>query len=853
MSGHELRESFLSFFSSKSHKRLKSASLIPHTDKTLLFVNAGMVPFKNFFLGLEIPPDSKIASCQKCLRVSGKHNDLESVGKTSRHHTFFEMLGNFSFGDYFKEKAIELAWEFLTCELKIDQRRLFVSVYKEDEEAYKIWREKIGIREEQIFKLGEEDNFWQMGDTGPCGPCSEIYFDRGEDKEERFLEVWNLVFIQYERLADGKLISLEKPCIDTGMGLERMASVLQEKDSNFEIDLIAPIVEFVKNHSQENNEVAFRVIADHLRALTFAISDGVLPSNAGRGYVIRRILRRATRFLQKLKVKEPFLHLGIGEVVRIMKDAYPELKQSEDFVRSIVRSEEERFSATLTRGLPYLEEVIKSVKNGTLSGEIVFELYDTYGLPLEVIEEVCAEEGINLDMQGFESAMQIQRDRARKHFKITVKEEKPIHRHLKEIGIRTEFIGYEDFSCVSKILAIVKDDSMTSHLSSGERASIVLQETPFYPERGGQIGDCGIIVSKTGTFEVEDTQSPVDGIILHIGSVKEGYIQVNQSVQALIDRTKREDIARHHTATHLLHAALRKVLGEHVRQAGSMVGDTYLRFDFTHHSALTEEELKLVEDLVNEEIRKNTPVDVKVQDYQSAIKEGAIAIFEEKYSDRVRVLSIGDFSKELCGGTHVKYTGEIGHFRIVSESSVGAGVRRIVAKGGRWADEIFARKREILSKLSKKLSVPEEELLGAIERVVGESAQKDALIESLRQRLLKEQLKSLKRETFGRAKLIWGIIEADRKGLLSACDQLRAEGEALVMLVGEGKENRPFVLALSRNLEEKLDAKDIANEVFKLLEGAGGGRRDLVQGSISKPEKLKEASEILRSILEKSV
>ncbi|MCS7084197.1 MAG: alanine--tRNA ligase, partial [Aquificaceae bacterium] len=761
MSGHDLREAFLDFFSRKNHKRVKSASLIPQTDKTLLFVNAGMVPFKNAFLGIEVPIYPKVVSCQKCLRVSGKHNDLESVGKTSRHHTFFEMLGNFSFGDYFKERAIELAWEFLTLELGIDKEKLFVSVYDQDEDAYRIWKEKIGVPEERILKLGQEDNFWQMGDTGPCGPCSEIYFDRGEDKEERLLEVWNLVFMQYERLADGSLVSLARPCIDTGMGLERMASVLQGKDSNFEIDLIAPIIGFVRDSSREEDQIAFRVIADHLRALTFAISDGVLPSSAGRGYVIRRILRRAVRFLQKIGIKEPFLYLGIKEVVRIMKSAYPELKQSEDFVSSVVKSEEERFLNTLTRGLPYLQDALQNAKGGTLSGEVIFELYDTYGLPLELIEEVCNEEGIKLDMEGFESSMQSQRERARKHFKIIAKEVKPIHGHLKEIGINSKFIGYDNFSCVSRILAIVKDDSLVSSLSSGDKASVVLEETPFYAERGGQVGDTGIIVSQTGTFEVIDTQSPIDGIILHIGVVKEGYLEVNQNVQALIDKRRREDITRHHTATHLLHAALRKVLGEHVRQAGSMVGESYLRFDFTHHSALTDEELSLVEEIINEEIRKNTPVDTKLQDYQSAIKEGAIAIFEEKYSDIVRVLSVGDFSKELCGGTHVKYTGEIGHFRIVSESSVGAGVRRIVARGGRWADEIFARKREIIDKLSKMLSVPEEELPRAVERMLSEAMQKDALISSLRQKVLREEIKSLKRESVNNVELIWGTLGAD--------------------------------------------------------------------------------------------
>jgi alanyl-tRNA synthetase len=693
MSGNEIRELFLSFFESKGHTRVKSASLVPESDPTLLFTNAGMVPFKNVFLGLEKRPYKRAVSCQKCLRVSGKHNDLESVGYTSRHHTFFEMLGNFSFGDYFKREAILYAWEFVTEYLKLPKERLYVSVFRDDEEAYRIWNEEVGLPSERIWRLGEEDNFWQMGDTGPCGPSSEIYVDRGEEYgEERFLEIWNLVFMQYNRDEKGNLTPLPNPNIDTGMGLERIASVLQGTKTNFEIDLIKPLIDFGQEISGktygENFEdtVAMRVIADHLRALTFAISDGVLPSNTARGYVIRRILRRALRFGYKLGIREPFLYKGVDVVVEVMKDAYPELLQTRAFVKGVVKAEEERFLHTFKNSMPVVEEFINTaLEEGRhfLKGEEVFKLYDTYGFPLDLLEEIAKEKGLSLDMEGFEKEMEIQRERARQNFKIQTKEVQPIYQHLKNIGRTSTFVGYEQYVSQSKVIALLKNGELVSELKEGEEGEVFLDITPFYAERGGQIGDTGTIESVDGLFVVDDTQSPVDGVISHKGKVVKGTIKVGDQVIASIDRERREDIKRNHTATHLLHSALRLVLGEHVRQAGSLVADKYLRFDFTHFQALSVDELKRVEELVNEQIRKNEPVIVEEKDYREAIKEGAIAIFEEKYGERVRVLSVGDFSKELCGGTHVSRTGEIGYFKIISESSIGAGLRRIVAKNGK--------------------------------------------------------------------------------------------------------------------------------------------------------------------------
>jgi alanyl-tRNA synthetase len=564
--------------------------------------------------------------------VSGKHNDLESVGYTSRHHTFFEMLGNFSFGDYFKREAILYAWEFVTEYLKLPKEKLYVSVFRDDEDAYRIWNEEVGIPSERIWRLGEEDNFWQMGDTGPCGPSSEIYVDRGEEYgEERFLEIWNLVFMQYNRDEKGNLTPLPNPNIDTGMGLERVASVLQGTKTNFEIDLIKPLIDFGQEVSGkaygENFEdtVAMRVIADHLRALTFAISDGVLPSNTARGYVIRRILRRALRFGYKLGIKEPFLYKGVDVVVEVMKDAYPELLQTKAFVKGVVKAEEERFLHTFKNSMPVAEEFINTaLEEGRhfLKGEEVFKLYDTYGFPLDLLEEIAKEKGLSLDMEGFEKEMEIQRERARQSFKIQTKEVQPIYQHLKNIGRTSTFVGYEQYVAQSKVIALLKNGELVSELKEGEEGEVFLDITPFYAERGGQIGDTGTIESVDGLFVVDDTQSPVDGVISHKGKVVRGTLKVGDQVIASIDRERREDIKRNHTATHLLHSALRLVLGEHVRQAGSLVADKYLRFDFTHFQALSVDELKRVEELVNEQIRKNEPVIVEEKDYRGSHKGG---------------------------------------------------------------------------------------------------------------------------------------------------------------------------------------------------------------------------------------
>ncbi|MEJ5339104.1 MAG: alanine--tRNA ligase [Aquificaceae bacterium] len=859
MSGHEIRELFLSFFEKRGHTRVKSASLVPEKDPTLLFVNAGMVPFKDVFLGVEKRPYTRAVSCQKCLRVSGKHNDLESVGFTSRHHTFFEMLGNFSFGDYFKKEAIEYAWEFVTQHLGIPQEKIYVSVFREDEEAFGIWRDHIGLSEERIWRMGEEDNFWQMGDTGPCGPSSEIYVDRGPDYEpERYLEIWNLVFMQYYRDERGKLTPLPKPNIDTGMGLERVASILQGTRTNFEIDLIRPLIGFGEELSGRSyggdfeTDGALRVIADHLRALTFAIGDGVLPSSAGRGYVIRRILRRAMRYGYKLGILEPFLYRGVDLVVDIMKEPYPELLQVKSFVKSVIRAEEERFVNTLRKGMPYAEEILQKAEEGVVPGNLLFNLYDTYGFPIDLFEDMAREKGLRLDMESFQREMEEQRERARKHFRIEVKGAEPVYQHLKELGKISRFLGYEERSLQTEVLAIVKGGELVSELREGEKGEVFLKETPFYAERGGQIGDRGVIESTEGMFFVEDTQSPVDGVIAHRGYVSKGSIRVGDRVFAHIEEERREDIKRNHTATHLLHAALREVLGEHVRQAGSLVADQYLRFDFTHFQALTEEELKKVEELVNLQVMKNQPVLVEEMDYQSAIRSGAIAIFEEKYGERVRVLSVGDFSRELCGGTHVSRTGDIGYFRIVSESSVGAGIRRIVAKTGRWAVEHAFEERRRLMELSRLLGVSAEDTTVAVQRLMEEIREKEREINRLREKLLAgDGLSGVRRENLGEVELHVGVLEdIEPKEMLALADRIRnSTHNAVVFLLSKRGEKVSCLIALSRELTDRLSAKELIKVVSEHLGGGGGGRDDLVQGGVNSLDGLQSAVESLKSVI----
>ncbi len=867
LSSNEIRESFLNFFKDKGHEIVKSSSIIPETDPTLLFVNAGMVPFKNVFLGLEERPYKRAASCQKVFRVSGKHNDLDNVGYTPRHHTFFEMLGNFSFGDYFKKEAIEYAWEYLTKVLEIPEEKLHVSVFKEDEEAYDIWKNHIGVPEEKIHKLGVEDNFWSMGDTGPCGPCSEIYYDRGEefgnpefgsDEDNRYLEIWNLVFMQYNRDKDGKLTPLPKPNIDTGMGLERIASVLQGVNSNYETDLFMPIINWVseftgKEYNPENpkdiNTIAMRVIADHLRAITFLISDGVFPANEGRGYVLRRILRRALRYGKELGIEEPFLYKGVDKVVEIMEKNYPELLANKEFIKGLVKAEEERFIKTLNRGMAILKEIIeKAKKEGRkhITGEEVFTLYDTYGFPVDLIEDIARDYGFGVDIAEYYKLLEEQRERARKNWKSQAKEVKQIYLHLKNRLPENQFLGYETLEVNdAKVLAIVKNDEAVGEAKEGEEVEIILDRTPFYPEKGGQVGDTGVIEKEGTLFKVEDTQTPTDGLIVHKGKILYGSLKVGDTVLAKVDKERRHDIMRHHTATHLLHAALRNILGEHVKQAGSLVHPDYLRFDFTHFESLSDEEIKNIEQLVNQEIMKNEPVVCEELPYDEAIRTGAMAIFDEKYGDTVRVISAG-ISKELCGGTHVSRTGDIGYFKIISENAISSGTRRIEAVAGRKAVDKGLKEHFLIKELSQLLTAKEDELVNKVKQLQTKLKEKERELESIKKKSIVDRITDLLTVVDADGyKVAYGEIENLKPNeLRDLADIARAKlGSSVVMLATKDKEKGKvnFIVAVSKDLTDRIKAGEIVRQVAPILGGKGGGRPDMAQGGGTEVNKLTEA------------
>ncbi len=867
MTGSEIRESFLKYFESKGHTVVKSASIIPETDPTLLFVNAGMVPFKNVFLGLEERPYKRATSCQKVFRVSGKHNDLDNVGYTPRHHTFFEMLGNFSFGDYFKKEAIEFAWEYLTKILQIPEERLLVSVFIEDDEAYNIWKDVIGLPEDKIYRLGVEDNFWSMGDTGPCGPCSEIYFDKGEKygnpelgapDDNRYLEVWNLVFMQYNRDENGHLTPLPHPNIDTGMGLERIASVLQGAESNYETDLFMPIINFTEQISgksynpekpADKTTVAMRVIADHLRAITFLISDGVFPSNEGRGYVLKRILRRALRYGKELGIERPFLYEGIDVVVDIFKEPYPELIGNKNFIKNLVKSEEEKFIKTLKRGMELLYQIIeKAKKEGRkhITGKEVFTLYDTYGFPVDLIEDIARDEGFGVDIAEYYKLLEEQKERARKNWKSQAKEVKPVYIELKNRLPENEFVGYETLETDdSKILSIIKGEQEVSELKEGEEGEIILDKTPFYPEKGGQVGDKGFIEGDGFLFDVITTQTPVDGLIVHKGKVVYGTVKKGEIVKAKVDKIKRENTMRHHTATHLLHAALRNLLGDHVKQAGSLVSDEYLRFDFTHFESLSDEEIKRIEELVNEEIMKNEPVVCKEMNYDEALRSGAVAIFEEKYGDVVRVISAG-ISTELCGGTHVSRTGDIGYFKILSENAVASGTRRIEAVAGRKAVEKGLQEHFLLKDVMRNLTAKEDNVLERIENLKQKLKEAEKELEKIKKKSVVDKITELlKVEQKDDYKVAYGKIEGLQPNeLRDLADVARAKlGKSVVMISTVDKEKGKvnFIVAVSKELTDKVKAGEIVKQVSQVLGGKGGGRPDMAQGGGTEIDKLNEA------------
>ncbi len=864
---NEIREEFLSFFQARRHRRLKSSSLVPHGDPTLLFTNAGMNQFKNIFLGRERPSYQRATTSQKCMRVSGKHNDLEEVGRTPRHHTFFEMLGNFSFGDYFKEEAIDFAWELCTQVYGLPEERLAASVFEGDEEAYDLWKTRIGIPESRIYRLGASENFWSMGDTGPRGPCSELHYDigtggtRDEDAEElvpaRFLEIWNLVFMQFDKDESGTQTPLPSPSIDTGMGLERLACVLQGVKSNYETDLFVPIIQEASHLTDTTygedaeTDVSLRILADHSRACAFLIDDGVVPSNEGRGYVLRKILRRAIRNGKMLGRKEPFLFTLVAVVADLMKSSYPELESSREYASRLVRAEEEKFSSTLNYGLQLLEELFEtSKKKGhvELPGDELFRLYDTYGFPLDLAREVGGERGFVVDEKGFYREMQKQRERARASWKENKKAGSTTYQELREELGGTEFTGYAELEDVpGRIVALLQEGERRDRLEEGESGELLLDRTPFYAEAGGQVGDRGSIESETGLMEVSDTCQPVAGLSVLRVRARQGTFSVGDEVRSSVDVERRRHTARNHTATHLLQAALREVLGEHVKQAGSLVAPDRLRFDFSHFQAVGGPEIRLIEELVNDKIRENIALEISVRGLEEAIEAGAMALFGEKYGDRVRTVAIPGYSLELCGGTHVESTGEIALFKLIHESSISAGVRRIEALTGLGAIQRFLAAEGALDRLSVGLKVGRDDVEATVSRLSGQLKATQKQLENLQFRLAQQQAADFlaeARDVLGVKVLAKRVDDLDRAGLRSLADQLKNKLKSGIVVLGTPSNGKVSLIAVvSPDLTERVKANELVSSIARVVKGGGGGRPDMAEAGGSDPSRLDLALE----------
>ncbi|MFH1481757.1 MAG: alanine--tRNA ligase [Pseudomonadota bacterium] len=873
----EIRAKFLDFFMARGHEIVASSSLIPRDDATLMFTNAGMVQFKGLFLGEEKRGYTRVASSQKCVRAGGKHNDLENVGYTARHHTFFEMLGNFSFGDYFKREAISWAWELLTEGYKLPSHHLWVSVFRDDEEAYRIWENEIGIPSGRIVRLGEKDNFWAMGETGPCGPCSEILIDQGEAMScgkpdcapgcdcDRYLEIWNLVFTQFDRSPQGDLLPLPKPNIDTGMGLERLTAVVQGVTSNYDTDIFTPIIhgieELSERHYGEDNkqDVSFRVIADHARAAAFLIGDGIMPSNEGRGYVLRRIIRRAIRFGQVLGLNDPFLHLVADRIVDIMGHDYGELFSSRSFIQSVVINEEKRFVDTLHYGMKVLQDNLDQLRargSDTIQGDLAFKLYDTYGLSVDILEDVAREEGLKIDMNAYNQAMADRRARSQQSWKGSGEEEVPeTYRRLISKGFPSLFLGYEKTASEAKITAILVAGKEVYSAHEGDEVEVLLDRTPFYGESGGQVGDVGCMFSDGMRFKVNDTRKFGQDLIIHKGKIEKGTLSSGDKIDARVDEEKRKATAGNHTATHLLHAALREILGDHVKQAGSLVGPDRLRFDFSHFSQVSQERLKEVEDLVNHHIRENFPSVIEEMKKEEAMKTGAMAIFEERYGERVRLVRIGDgISMELCGGTHTARTGDIGLFRIISESAVGANMRRIEVLTGEAALRWVQRQDEDLKSISVILKTTPEQIKERVERLLREQRQLEKENQGLRAKILhrrSEDLLSGIREIKG-VKVLVRELEADSpQALREFADQIKEKLDSGIIVLGSSKGGKAMLTCVvTQDLVGRFKAGDIIGRLAKLVGGKGGGRADMAQGGGSNPQDLASALESAYQIVE---
>jgi len=874
MTSDEIRKAFLNYFNRRDHRIVRSSSLVPKNDPTLLFTNAGMVQFKGVFLSEETREYHRATSSQKCVRAGGKHNDLEIVGKTARHHTFFEMLGNFSFGDYFKKEATEMAWDLLIHQWGLPAERMWITIYLEDDEAFHLWR-KIGIREERIVRLGEKDNFWAMGETGPCGPCSEILIDQGEGVGcgrqgcsvecdcDRFLELWNLVFMQFNRDSDGKFQPLAKPCIDTGMGLERIAAILQGKKSNYETDLFRPIIEEIEaiDHlpygKDPRSDISMRVIADHSRAATFLINDGVLPSNEGRGYVLRRIMRRAMRHGKILGIKEPFLHRSSSKVVHLMKEAYPELRESEAFISKVIRNEEERFSETLDSGLKILREELEQMKKEDgkiLPGEVAFRLYDTFGFPLDLTREILQEERIIFDEEGFKTQMEEQRQKSKQAWQgIGEGKTKEVYRRLANEGMRTNFLGYEEIESESRILKLIKSDEIVPFAVEGDEIEVVTEKTPFYGEAGGQVGDRGVIFHEKFSLEVMDTLKPLEDFIIHQAKVKRGIVKEGMEASLKIDSERRRAIALNHTATHLLQAVLREVLGTHVHQAGSFVSSERLRFDFTHFAPIVRDDLESVEALVNQKVRENQTVETRVMAVEDALQLGAMALFGEKYGGRVRVVMVSDFSIELCGGTHTSRTGDIGLFKILNETGVAAGVRRIEALTGEGAYRFIKEEERELQEIASSIKSIPGEISSKLERLIQRQKELERNLSSFQDKQIHQEILSLLsciREVKGVKVLSAKIEDKDQKRMRDVVDQLKAKiGSGIVLLGGYHQNKVTLILGVTQDLTHRFNANEMIKKIALPIGGTGGGRPDFAQAGGTESEKLDEALKAIDNLI----
>ena len=863
--GDAIRESFLKFFESKGHTRVASSSLIPKDDPTLLFTNSGMVQFKNAFLGLENRGYTRAATCQKCVRAGGKHNDLENVGVTARHHTFFEMLGNFSFGDYFKAEAIAWAWEYLIDVVKLPREKLWVTIFENDDEAFEIWHHRMKVPADRIVRMGEDSNFWMMGETGPCGPCSEIIYDQGEGTGcgrpecdifcdcDRHLEIWNNVFTQFDRDETGKLTPLPKPNIDTGMGLERLAAVIQGVKTNYDTDLFAPLIRFVERISGKQygknaeNDVSTRVIADHSRAVTFLIGDGVLPSNDGRGYVLRRILRRAARHGKMLGINRPFLNEAAMAVIEMMKPVYPDLADKSSYIAKVILNEEQRFMETLDAGLRILhEETAKIKEKGTtlLPGKVIFKLYDTYGFPTDLTADIVKNEGIDLDMEGFETEMEHQRERARGAWKGSGEEAVAgCYLKVSGSGVASEFCGYETGSKEgAQIKAIFVDGQEVDEVGEGRQAEIVVDDTPFYGESGGQIGDTGYLEGDNFYFSVEDTKKPIDRFTVHKGMVRSGKIKVGAKAKMVVDLGRRAAIAANHSGTHLLQAALKAVLGDHVKQSGSLVTAERLRFDFTHFTRITDEELQRVETITNDMIRKNLPVDTEICSLSEALQTGATAVFDEKYADTVRVVKMGEMSMELCGGTHVTRTGDIGLLKILNETAIAAGVRRIEALTGAEALRHVQMAEEELKRTASLFKSGQLEVFKRTEKLQKSLRELEREIEALKSKLASRDSGDLLDEVkdIGGVKVLGAKVEiADAKVLREFGDKLRDRlGSGIILLAGKAGDRILLLCMVTKDLAGRFHAGNIISELAPVIGGKGGGRPDMAQAGGTQPENL---------------